>query len=527
MNHREQPTLSAGALRQQPTLPSISAAAAPQPESNAEKRPGSYVGHYRILCRLCDGRESVLYRASGPDGSSCILKLYHRVERRDAAAAYERLKTLACPYLPFLDWGREGDAIYECLQPVSGRPLSELAPLPEPVLRQQILPKLISALQALHENGLLHNDIKPENLLWNAEKESFWLVDFGSLTEAEPRLERGLGATLAYAAPEILSSRGRAWSAESDLCALGLTLYTLATGQLLIRAQNLMQAKCFWQQERQLPREMPFRDLIRELTAVNKEQRPTLKKLAQQLGIAAPAAPKPAAAPAQTVLRTVRFRNGSELRDLTDLLQAACTDWDFTRFLLQEHQLDLFLAQYVPDAAQLCNRCIRMYDPDAGLYCLLQSVYPMQEILWLGRLYKNDVALLRDAMESNLPLTETPLVRFCCAELLSFYYSSLQKMGYTEQAITYAKKIESIMKHDPQYALSQLQLALDVHPAFIYEGKTIHSVDDLSRLLWQAGDALDRCVDSLLRSEQFEAWMDYQGLEAVLENTNQFQEEMV
>ena len=202
-------------------------------------------------------------------------------------------------------------------------------------------------------------------------------------------------------------------------------------------------------------------------------------------------------------------------------------DWDFTRFLLQEHQLDLFLAQYVPDAAQLCNRCIRMYDPDAGLYCLLQSVYPMQEILWLGRLYKNDVALLRDAMESDLPLTETPLVRFCCAELLSFYYSSLQKMGYTEQAITYAKKIESIMKHDPQYALSQLQLALDVHPAFIYEGKTIHSVDDLSRLLWQAGDALDRCVDSLLRSEQFEAWMDYQGLEAVLENTNQFQEEMV
>ena len=52
-------------------------------------------------------------------------------------------------------------------------------------------------------------------------------------------------------------------------------------------------------------------------------------------------------------------------------------------------------------------------------------------------------------------------------------------------------------------------------------------MDDLSRLLWQAGDALDRCVDSLLRSEQFEAWMDYQGLEAVLENTNQFQEEMV
>ena len=253
MDHREQPTLPAGALRQQPTLPSISAAAAPQPESNAEKRPGSYVGHYRILCRLCDSRESVLYRASGPDGSSCILKLYHRVERRDAAAAYERMKTLACPYLPFLDWGREGDAIYECLQPVSGRPLSELAPLPEPVLRQQILPKLISALQALHENGLLHNDIKPENLLWDAEKESFWLVDFGSLTEAEPRLERGLGATLAYAAPEILSSRGRAWSAASDLCALGLTLYTLATGQLLIRAQNLMQAKCFWQQERQLP----------------------------------------------------------------------------------------------------------------------------------------------------------------------------------------------------------------------------------------------------------------------------------
>ncbi len=526
MSHREQPTLSAGELRQQPTLPAADAAAA-QPESTAEKCPGSYVGSYRILGRLCDGRESVLYRASAPDGSSCIIKLYHRAERRDVDAAYERLKTLACPYLPFLDWGREDGEVFECLQPVSGRPLSELVPLPEHLLRQQILPKLVSALQTLHENGLLHNDIKPENLLWDAEKESFWLVDFGSLTGTGPRLERGLGATLAYAAPEILSSRGRAWSTASDLCALGLTLYTLATGHLLIQAQNLMQAKCFWQQERQLPREMPFRDLIRELTAVNKEQRPTLKKLAQLLGITQPAAPQPGAGRAQPALRTVRFRDGSELRDLTDLLQAACTDWDFTSFLLQEHQLDLFLAQYVPDAAQLCSRCIRMYDPDAGLYCLLQSVYPMQEILWRGRLYKNDVALLRDAMESALPLTDTPLVRFCCADLLSFYYSSLREIGYTEQAIEYARKIETIMKRDPQYALSQLQLALDVHPEFGYEGKTIRSVEDLSRLLLQAGKTLDRCVDELLRSEQFEAWMDYQGLEAVLENTERFREEMV
>lgn len=527
MDHREQPTLQAGALQQQPTLPSVGAAAAPQPEGKAEIRLGSYVGRYRILGRLCNGRESVLYRASGPEGTACILKLYHRVERRDAAAAYEKLKTLDCPYLPFLDWGREGDVVYECLQPVSGQPLSEQVPLPEPVLRQQILPKLVCALQVLHENGLLHNDIKPENLLWDAEKESFWLADFGSLTEADPRLERGLGATLAYAAPEILSSRGRAWSAASDVCALGLTLYTLATGRPLIRAQSLMQAKCFWQQERQLPRETPFRDLIRELTAVNREQRPTLEKLAQQLGIAAPAAPRAKADHAQSALRTVRFRDGSELRDLTDLLQAACTDWDFTCFLLQEHQLELFLAQYVSDAAQLCSRCIRMYDPDAGLYCLLQSVYPRQEILWLGRLYKNDVALLRDAMESELPLAETPLVRFCCAELLSFYYSSLRKLGYTEQAIAYAKRIESIMKRDPQYALSQLQLALDIHPTFVYEGKTIRSLDDLSQLLRQAGASLDRCVDSLLRSEQFEAWMDYQGLEAVLENTGRFQEEMV
>lgn len=524
MNRREQPTLPAGTLREQPTLPGTGAPTVQQPTA-ADKKANDSVGNCRIVDKLCDGRESVLYHARMPDGTPCILKVYHRKERRDVEAAYDRLKAISCPYLPFLDWGRDGEDVFECLKPVSGRPLSECAPIEEQVLRHHILPKILSALMALHKNGLLHNDIKPENLLWDEASGSFWLVDFGSLTEADPYLERGLGATLAYAAPEILSSRGKAWSAASDLCALGLTLYTLATGRLLINAQNLMQAKCFWQQEQTLPQKTPFRDLIRQLICVDKARRPTLEKVMQALDIRTPS-PEQAeiSSPKQEAVR-VRFKDGTELRNLEDLLQAALTDWSFTCFLLQEHQLDHFLAQYIPDAAALCNRCIRMYDPDAGLYTLLQSIYPMKEILWLGRLYRNDAALLRDAMESDLPLMQTPLARFCCAGLLSFYYTSLKQKDYTEEHDKYTREVESIMKQDPQYALSQLELALGVYPEFQYGDRTIRTVDDLSLLLRQAGKELDRCVDDLLRSETFEGWMDYQGLDEVLERVSRIREE--
>lgn len=90
---------------------------------------------------------------------------------------------------------------------------------------------LCGALHATHEAGVLHRDVKPENILLSHYDEPK-LADFGIARAAsdDPTSTRAGHLTLAHAAPELLDN-GRATPA-SDVYALASTLYTFLTAQL-------------------------------------------------------------------------------------------------------------------------------------------------------------------------------------------------------------------------------------------------------------------------------------------------------
>src|SRR5450432_4174408 len=93
----------------------------------------------------------------------------------------------------------------------------------------EIARKLCAGLAAAHDKGVIHRDLKPQNIMLNKRGEVL-IMDFGlaavadQLTGAEAR-----NGTPAYMAPEQL--KGSEVTAKSDIYALGLVLYELFTGK--------------------------------------------------------------------------------------------------------------------------------------------------------------------------------------------------------------------------------------------------------------------------------------------------------
>lgn len=503
MPNRTAVTLQAGQLRQAKTCPAEQAER-PAVSGSTPAAPDAWSGRsilgYRVLQVLAEGGESTVYQAQDAQGRDCILKRYNGPQR-DRSAVYQRLQELQPHRMPrLLAYGIVEGQQWECMERVPGQTITEGAVFSEQVVRAVLLPQLVHLLRELHTGGLLHNDLKPENLVWDAAAQTLSLVDLGNMTGLEPQLARGLGVTLSYAAPEILTSRGKAWSTASDVCALGLTLYTLLTGQRLIPEGNLFQTKLCWQREMQYAPSLSerMRRLLRSMLQPEPKERPDDAGLLHWIGEAGPAS-----APQRPAALTVRFRDG-ELTTAEELRTAALQDWEQLSFLLQQHQLDAFLRQFRSDAYELCRRCIRQMDPDAGLFELVQTLCPSREILWRGKCYPELAALLAEQSE---------LTAFCCAGALSVY---CRCNGYTPEQLTYARQIEELMRKAPALAVRQLELALGVQAQVTCGGQQISTLDDLIACL-QAGAAhLDACVQELVQADGFAAWMAGQGLEAVL-----------
>ena len=133
-----------------------------------------------------------------------------------------RMGTIADVLFIEMEW-IAGPTLDSALEP--GRPL----PLERAVA---VTVHVAEALQHCHENGVVHRDVKPSNILMRSSTDPV-LFDFGLAQDADdPDAEPGrLYATPMTASPEQIRAEG-AVDGRADVYALGATLFRLATGKL-------------------------------------------------------------------------------------------------------------------------------------------------------------------------------------------------------------------------------------------------------------------------------------------------------
>ncbi|MGH9648678.1 MAG: protein kinase domain-containing protein [Bryobacteraceae bacterium] len=269
-----------------------------QPALQAEDHViGARLGPYEILARIGAGGMGVVYRARDTKlGRFLALKFLREGPLADQAARAGLLReaqhasSLNHPNIATIyAVGEEGGHAYIAMELVEGRPLSTLIArggLPLDVTLRYGL-EISSALAHAHERGIVHRDLKPANVVITADGRAK-VLDFGlakRLSTAEiaevtvsekPLAETGaIVGTLRYMAPETL--RGEPADARTDLWALGVVLYEMATGTPPFQGRTPYELSSAILQEtpRPLTQKIPpsLQSIIRRSLAKEREQR--------------------------------------------------------------------------------------------------------------------------------------------------------------------------------------------------------------------------------------------------------------
>jgi len=205
---------------------------------------------YHLLNVIGTGGMSTVYRARDSRlGREVAIKILHPQFARDKAfierfsqeAEFAASLSAHPNIVSIYDVGEDGELSYIVMELVEGRNLKDLILSEGPLTVDRafgIGQSIASALSFAHQRGLVHRDIKPQNVLVSPDG-TVRVTDFGIARSSNVADATRTGVVLGtahYLSPE--QAQGHPAEARSDIYALAVVLFEMVTGRLLFEADN-------------------------------------------------------------------------------------------------------------------------------------------------------------------------------------------------------------------------------------------------------------------------------------------------
>jgi serine/threonine-protein kinase len=280
---------------------------APAQKLTAQRPTGAKVGKYTLKAILGQGGHGDVHLGVAGRGPSVAVKILNPDASRDAdtVTRFKReadtARRLEHPSIVrIVDVGSSRGRHYIIMELVRGGSLRRLLDRPDAPPDQvlAVLAEVATALAFAHEQGVVHRDVKPENVLLTRAGRAK-VADFGlarAIDQSSLTTEGRILGTAIYMSPEQV--RGQRATAASDVYAMGIILYEAITGARPFNADSQL-GYLYQHAEVEPPRPVirgrypaALAALALACLAKAPADRPTMTEVAERLAAAAQARPR-------------------------------------------------------------------------------------------------------------------------------------------------------------------------------------------------------------------------------------------
>ena len=221
-------------------------------------------GQFRVLQKIGTGGMGSVYKAEQPEMNRMVaIKILHPklANRKDLTSRFRRearaMSQLTHPNtVKVFMYGEleEDGSLYIVMELLEGRNLNQTVRKEGPMATERAIPILVQvcgALHEAHEMGIVHRDLKSENIFLCSQgglKDFPKVLDFGLAKVTERQMRPGsiilTQEGMVFGTPEFMSpeqAQGKTLDARSDIYSLAAILYEVLTGKLPFNAKTPME----------------------------------------------------------------------------------------------------------------------------------------------------------------------------------------------------------------------------------------------------------------------------------------------